>query len=396
VSGWAARPYVLAEASLGEVASALRGLHAVLEELVLAFPEDPRLQQYFPDHHELMRFICQLPPYRPVLRIARIDGVITPSGVLKVFDINTACPGGVIQTPRATSNWWNRHQQALVEQFGEVKPLWLDEDAFTGELLSCVDDLAGEISPGAALVNYRGVYTTELEDIRSSFARRGVECRILDATELIASGPSAWIPRLIYNKLDPLAIAGSDDGRSYLALQSSPRICSLSALIGQYVTEDKRSFAILSDPESPLRLTHHHRWLVDRHLPWTRMLRDGDVSGPDGRTVNARELAIREQGELVLKRGNATHGEGTTIGKLVPRELWRARVDEAVAAGDAVVQQFEQLPTDISSEEGDGAYLGLDCFLFGGELVGIRCRASRDELLSLGPSGVLRPVVVQR
>lgn len=396
----AQQPYLMAAEQFTEVSTAVRAVHAALERLATAFAQDRRLHRIFPEYADLAEIIARLPTYRPLIRVARLDGAVNGQGTFRIFDINTACPGGVLRTPMVVRSYWEIHEPVLTEEFGSgLRPLWLDEDTFTRELLSCAAAVTGEPVSRAAVVNYRGVYQTELAEIRSSFARNGLSCQLLDATDLINQTDRSTYPQLVYNKVDPVMVAGSPGLRDYLMLQSSTWVCSVNPLVAQYITEDKRALAVLSDPHSPLGLDAEERRAVDRHIPWTRLLHDGEITTPAWEQVSAREFVRRSQNMLILKRGNSTHGQGTTIGRLVPADQWRSLVDSAARAGDAVIQEYEPLPTehvvDPRLPAGRESFLGLDAFVFGGELVGVRGRAAQDELLPVGQSGVLRPVLVR-
>lgn len=395
----AQQPVVLPAEQFAEVSAAVQAVHGALERLATAFREDRRLHRVFPEYLDLAEVIARLPGYRPLIRVARIDGAVDEQGTFRVFDINTACPGGVLRTPMVVRSYWEVHEPLLIEELGPgLRPLWLDEDAFTRELMSCAAGVLGEPVGRAAVVNHRGVYRTELPEIRSSFARQGVDCRLLDAAELIDPADRRAGPQLVYNKVDPLAVARDPRLREYLTMQASSAVCSINPLVAQYVTEDKRALALLSDPHSPLDLAPEQRRALDRHLPWTRLLHDGEITTPEGEQADPREFARRSRDGLVLKRGNSTHGQGTTIGRLVPPEHWASLVDSAARAGDAVLQQYEPLPTEQVLDPrliaGGESFVGLDSFLFGGEVVGMRGRAAQDELLPVGRSGVVRPVLV--
>jgi diaminobutyrate-2-oxoglutarate transaminase len=98
----------------------------------------------------------------------------------------------------------------------------------------------------------------------------------------------------------------------------------------------------------------------------------------------------------VLKPSNLTRGEGVVIGAQTNSARWNDAI-KAALLGHYIVQEYVPLPS-IEVPRSDTVVLtpmryGLDCYLFGGRLVGFQSRASVDPVINVGHGGWLLPVL---
>lgn len=99
----------------------------------------------------------------------------------------------------------------------------------------------------------------------------------------------------------------------------------------------KLVFAWLSEGTVPL--TPSESSFVRQHIPWTRVVRDGEVEF-EGSAWRLRDLALARQESFVLKPLTCCGGTGVTIGMTESPEQWKRLVDEAIASGGFIVQEF--------------------------------------------------------
>ena len=90
----------------------------------------------------------------------------------------------------------------------------------------------------------------------------------------------------------------------------------------------KRALVLLSDERHRAAFSTDELALVDRLLPWTRELRDGQVHF-EGNAVDLRELCHRSREHLVVKPGYESGGHGTVCGWTVDGGEWAAALDRA-------------------------------------------------------------------
>ncbi|ASO21090.1 hypothetical protein FHR81_002058 [Actinoalloteichus hoggarensis] len=81
------------------------------------------------------------------------------------------------------------------------------------------------------------------------------------------------------------------------------------------------------------------RALVDRYLPWTRILTDRRTTHA-GKPVDLLAHTIRYREDLVLKRGIGLQGQQVFLGRDTSSERWTSLVEGAAAAGDSIVQEY--------------------------------------------------------
>jgi hypothetical protein len=92
---------------------------------------------------------------------------------------------------------------------------------------------------------------------------------------------------------------------------------------------DKGTLALVHDPAVQAELTPCERAIVERRVPWTRVLRSTDQ--------DLVEDARARRAELVLKPVSTLHGEGVLLGSETTEGDWRAAL--SASDGTYVVQQ---------------------------------------------------------
>jgi len=101
---------------------------------------------------------------------------------------------------------------------------------------------------------------------------------------------------------------------------------------------DKRNLALLSDDTLPNTFTERERALIERHIPWTRILGRSSTTR-DGTEVYLPEHALSHRRELVLKRGQSGGGKEVYLGRFTPADTWSALIDRGIAEGGWVLQR---------------------------------------------------------
>jgi diaminobutyrate-2-oxoglutarate transaminase len=380
-------PVVLDAPFATHLARRAEALHGILERALDLYRHEPRIRSdLFREYEPHAGLALAVPSSRPSIRIARFDCILTGRGGFKLLEANTACPGGVIQSPLATRLWLGTEaaQACLRGLAVREQPMLADRLLFVRELVAAARAMGVEASR-AAVVNLRGVYTNEVEWIVRGLADLGLEGELRDAREFrCATGwPVAGGRRydLVYNKFDPLALIGDAEARSYRAAFRAGRACFVNPGPAQLVSEDKAILALLTDERYAALLEPDERELIRRHVPWTRLVSSVRTRCPSGARVDLLEFVAQNKDRLVLKPANLTRGEGVVVGPLTSRRRWLATLRAATRAR-YVVQEW--VP--------HSCVVGL--FLFSGRLVGFHGRASTEPVVNVGRTGWIVPVVV--
>jgi hypothetical protein len=143
--------------------------------------------------------------------------------------------------------------------------------------------------------------------------------------------------------------------------------------------DNKKSMGMLS--EGRPWMTRAERELVDRYLPWTRVLGERKTTC-EGKDVDLVAHVLDRQEEFLVKPGIGMQGMGVVLGREVDASSWRRLVEASAARGDSVVQRYvepQDCPLDITwddSGEIDRASVApvLSPFLYGSHWGGVFAR----------------------
>ncbi len=123
------------------------------------------------------------------------------------------------------------------------------------------------------------------------------------------------------------------------------------------ILTDKRNLALLSEHADSDRFDAAEREVIERHIPWSRLVREGETTF-EGRTVDLVPFLEAERERFVLKPPLEQGGKGVAMGPAVTAEQWRATLDEALAAGDWLVQEWIVSRTYLERWGQDGVDAG--------------------------------------
>ncbi|MDX8496507.1 glutathionylspermidine synthase family protein [Mesorhizobium sp. VK22B] len=384
---------------LSATAEAVIKLLDVAAELY-CYNED--VQDLFPAYKHFRHWITSLPKYRPLVTICRLDGLFGSDGYYKIIETNTEAPGGVIQNGLA-AKIWRRIPNPLTHGLSldvSKQPFAKDPNCFVRELVSAYHAASGSELKTAAVVNFRGRYTNEVDFIINGLKDAGIKAKLLDIGEVkltyagLVDKNDECID-LVYNKLDPRDVIDTYDADDYLEACATQRVVSINPWISQCVLSDKAILALLSDDRFSSNFNAEQIQLIARHIPWTRLVRDEVTTDPQRRRIELISYIQKNKTDLVLKPSNATRGEHVLVGRLTCSELWEEHIDRA-ARHPYVVQEYvapgELTALHLSSRSIKKMAYGIDCYVFGGRLAGFQSRASLDPVMNVGRSGILLPI----
>ncbi|MFB6437639.1 hypothetical protein ACFCVY_12795 [Streptomyces sp. NPDC056411] len=215
-------------------------------------------------------------------------------------------------------------------------------------LRSHIDTLRIEsgVAPGSrpviALTDWPSSYTSlapYIQAVARRWSELGVEAHACHIGELTARDGGIWLGERridIVNRLFMLEDVLSGPGAMALMdpiLDAAERgEVKLFTPLDAELYGCKAAMAMLSDEANRPLFTARELASLDRLLPWTRTLREGEVTLEDGRRVDLVAYALAAQHELALKPTLAHGGEGVVLGwqdGLAAGE-WAERVRAAV------------------------------------------------------------------
>ncbi|MFB7479166.1 hypothetical protein ACFUEM_07105 [Streptomyces anulatus] len=314
--------------------------------------------------------------------VVRPDLVIGPDGPQFLeFNVSGAL-GGVVETQSRLAVWRRLHaDEEGRTPFRSPSPFAVRAEMFR----SLSAELA--VAPRVAVVGsarVTGVERRYFEMEADYYNSHGLTARFFEPEEL----PEAWdcaphlrypvglrnftIPDWLDAGLDTTPVQGAlDHGCLLVGTQTSTFLHS------------KLTMGLLS--EGRPWMTEGDRRLVERYLPWTRILSERRTDR-EGQQVDLLPFVLKNRELLVLKAALGESGQQVTIGREADQAAWESAVGEAVQGRTSVVQEFVQPQTCRVALIADGVDEPYDVdvapvlgpLLFGGRPAGLFCRFFGD------------------
>jgi len=330
-------------------------LHAIIEKVLdYATANHDRLARFFPDHARVFPFLAKTAGCDTWQIASRYDMAVTPTGELKLLELNTGCPGGLM-IAQAMSDV-SRHAFAeLPAPLAATNDDWpgnatVRDNVLARELLAIESE--ANLSPDTiAILNDENDLVFELDLLAASFAKQNRQAVVADARSLRMSERQLLLNdqrvTLTYNKFR-ISTPGSpnhcwQDGfdqryAAYLHAQQNGCVASVNNLVAMVLAEDKSLLRAVAEPDVLALLDSTERDLVDRHWLWTARLADQPVVY-DGNTVDLLSLLRAHQDRFVVKPANEGRGFGVVVGRFASPSEWQraCQIDPLVPK---IVQEF--------------------------------------------------------
>lgn len=385
-------PFVLPAASYRELCAAAGALLDVLRRTLLgaAPTTEGRLAALgsLPGEHALF-LDDQAAEDRHCAPMARPDVVVGPDGPRFVEFNVSAAVGGFVETDVIGRELWR--------QWGGRDAPFTCDRPFDG-IAGMFDRLCGDRVDARSLAvvglladaTYDCASTRYFDLIVEHLRTRGFDGEYFEPDRLPSDRPFG----LRHFTLTDADRLGVDVAPVRAALDSG---CLLVGTQTGELIANKKVLAWAS--EGRPWLTEADRRLVDRYVPWTRLVRDGHVDWR-GERHHLPELLLSRRSELVLKRGHGQCGLQVRVGRDTDETAWAAAVDAAVTLGDSVVQEFvpagrcRQRLYDLAADEAFDAVVApvLSPYLFDGRAAGCMVRyfpTGRDGIIGCDGFGAL-------
>jgi hypothetical protein len=117
----------------------------------------------------------------------------------------------------------------------------------------------------------------------------------------------------------------------------------------------KGALAMLSDERNQDLFSAEERESLNRILPWTRMVRAGEVTLESGERVDLLAYAVEHQQDLALKPTLLHGGQGVLLGweEETTPELWRKQLEDAVDGPYVLQRRVVPVPELFPGQEGE-------------------------------------------
>jgi hypothetical protein len=196
----------------------------------------------------------------------------------------------------------------------------------------------------------------------AKWSELGVDAQACDLTELEFRNGRVWldgrvvdvIARLFY--IAHLHVPGAFELAAPVLDAAARGQVKLFASMGSDVFASKATLAMLSDDANRDAFTAAELASIDRIVPWTRMVRPGRATLPDGSRGALLDYAAAHQRDLALKPAVGHGGVGVILGwdNLSPAQ-WRGQLASASGAPFILQKRIRPTPEPFPTEEGGPA-----------------------------------------
>jgi hypothetical protein len=270
-------------------------------------------------------------------------------------------------------------------------------------LLKAWRDFGGSGSPTIAIVDWKGLPThSEFLLFQRFFHDNGLEALICSPDELSyqdgrlsAAVDGQKVPvDLVYKRVltsEFLMHYGDEAlGHPLVRAYADGKLCLVNSFRAKLLHK-KSIFALLTDDQQQERFSAEERTAIARHVPWTRMVRQGR-STYQGEPIDLLAFARANQGRLLLKPNDEYGGKGIVIGWETSADEWGRALQEALQTPFVVQERveiaYEDYPAMIDGQLQIGRRLvDSDPFLFGTQVAGCLTRLSTVTLLNVTAGG---------
>ncbi len=320
---------------------------------------------------------------------------------LGFVEVQGASPGGMgLVDAAARGMMRTAAYEAMAAEF-ELEPLYAVPH-LRAAMLDAWRDWGGEGDPAIAIVDWSDApLMGEFELIRDELLAAGLEAVIVDPRDLRfeggrlrhAGGPID----LVYRRLVTIdVLARPQETRALVDAARAGAVCLVNPFASDVLTH-KSVFDLLGDPDVDLGLTRAERAAVTNHVPWTRRLVGDDA--PVQRDTIASRWALEHRSTVALKPSHDYGGRGVTLGWECDDATWAAAIEEALSAGDHLVQRrivehHERFPRDAPGFPLEHFVVDTDPYVFRGRMGGILVRLGAGGVTNVTAGGSMTPAFV--
>lgn len=336
---------------------------------------------------------------------ARMDSFVTEDS-FKFVEINAESPAGIGYMHRMAGIYrdlpvFREFTRRYPVRF--VSPL---EHTMMGLVQIYHEQFGGsEELPSFAIVDLLDVPTIhEFKIVKEYLESHGYSCEICDPRELeVVDG---WVYAngrridILYRRLLLSEFyAMKDECDAFLEGYRAAKTCYLNSFRTKLVHK-KSVFSFLTDPNYTHILSPQQRDAIERHIPWTRILRDHGTTFR-GLHVDLLEFVQANRRHFVIKPNDEYGGKGVTIGFASTESEWDEALEDGLKWGHVVQEVVDIHREPFLVKSGDAwemvpSVVDLDPYLNGPLMGGCLVRVSSTNLANVTAGGGSLPMFILR
>jgi glutathionylspermidine synthase len=395
-------PHFISAGQLRRVKHSVDQLSKVLDRFCDAYPHDAALRDELalsPEEDSLIRID---PGYPRPMRICRLDAFLSGYDV-KFLEFNADSPAGIGYTDILHEGLTTAIDLPRVRQeFDTVYTPMLPE------LIATLLEAYGHVrhddqprEPRLALIDTAGSPALpEFRIICEAAKRHGLEAVHGTLDDLAYDGSTLRVHdepvQLVYRR----ALLEDLDQADLVAAARDGRVCIVNPFRAR-VANNKKLFALFQDPRFAHLVEGDELEVVQKTVPWTRVLRPGRVSYGSW-TIDLLPFVADNRDRLVLKPASAYGGHNVSLGIETDQQRWVQIIQEHAERPDFVVQEYVPVPEEMFPTIEDGHVqmrlkrFNINPFGIGGRHAGSITRISDQAVINVSAGGGLLPSVIGR
>ncbi len=403
------RPFFLSPEDEQRVRIVAEAIAALGERVVAAALEDRALFAQFRLRPEEERLVRLHAGYGFASTASRLDAFLLPDS-LKFAEYNGESPAGAGYSEVLAQIFRDLPMMAPFSKHYEVHSYPLSAKLLDALVMSYLDWGGTSKRPQIAIVDWREVPTwSEFEILKDRFEKMGVPVVIADPRDLVFDGKTLAAHGtkidLVYRRVLINDIVARPQECEALVKAYAANAVGVANTFRCKIPHVKAFFAVLTDERNGALFSHGERDLIQRHIPWTRVVEDTSTAHY-GEHIDLLAFIRAKRENLVLKPSDEYGGSGVTLGWETNERDWDQAIGRAVSAtspasakpaeqrGAWIVQ--ERIPirrevfpyiTPAKTIEFRDMLVDFAPYLFRGKLAGFLTRLSATGLANVTSGG---------
>ena len=393
------RPFFLSPEDELRVRTVSEKMAELGERVAAASLNDPALFKQFHLREGEERLAKMHTGFGPASTASRLDAFLLPDS-LKFAEYNGESPAGSGYTETLSEVFRDLPVMKEFANSFEVHSYPLSAKLLDALIATYLDWGGDSKRPQILITDWREVPTwSEFEILKSRFERMGVPVEIADPRDLVFDGKTLTAHGkkidLVYRRvLINDILARPAECKALVDAYQANAVCVANNFRCK-IPHVKAFFAVLTDEKNAGMFSFDEREMIQKHVPWTRVLADVQTAHY-GERIELLAYVRRERERMVLKPSDEYGGSGVTLGWETSESAWDSAIEKAISAKDGawIVQEripirrevFPWVKPDGSVEFRD-MLVDFAPYLFRGKLCGFLTRLSATGLANVTSGG---------
>jgi uncharacterized circularly permuted ATP-grasp superfamily protein len=398
------RPVFLSPQDEERVRSVAETIAAIAERLTNAALEDRGLFAQFHLRPEEERLVRMAGGYQPASAASRLDAFLLPES-LRFTEYNGESPAGAGYSETLSDIFRELPVMAEFQKRFEVHSYSLSARLLDALILTYVEWGGKTKRPQMAIVDWKEVPTwSEFEILKERFEKLGIPVVLADPRELEFDGGSLFAKGkkidLLYRRvLINDIVAKPKECEAIVKAYEAGAVCVANNFRCK-IPHVKTFFAVLTDEKNAAYFSEEERELIQRHIPWTRVVADVKTEYR-GEPIELLAFLRKNQKKLVIKPSDEYGGMGVTLGWELEKKEWESAIEQALRGGEPgkargrwIVQERIPMRRGVFPTIGKGNHVefrdmlvDFAPYLFRGKVAGYLTRLSATSLANVTSGG---------